>query len=258
MIQGLYAAATGLDARSLQQDVISENLAHATVPGYRQRGVAFQTFDAQLSGLQRPAPPPPPPPAANEPPPNVKPVLQGTQLTQLFDNFTPGPLEYTGNPLDVAASGNTFFVLDGPSGPLFTRNGSFTINQQGELVNQNGLRVRSEGGAITFPAEAGRIAISDEGVITSNGQEIGRLQLENVPDPRVLQRVGTTLFTGFTSQGRPDPGAVQVIQGYREGSNVQPVQEMVNLIAVQRYYDAAQRALRALSDAVALNTRPQV
>ena len=117
MIQGLYAAATGLDARSLQQDLISENLAHATVPGYRQRGAAFQTFDAQLSGLQRPAPPSPPPPAPNEPPPNVKPVLQGTQLTQLFDNFTPGPLEYTANPLDVAASGNTFFVLDGPNGP---------------------------------------------------------------------------------------------------------------------------------------------
>lgn len=250
MIRGFYSAASGLTAFSLLQDVTAENLAHQPVPGYKQAGVAFQEFETVLQAAQG---------AENNSQLAGKAngELLGNLPAQAFFNFDPGPLQFTGNPLDLAVTGTTFFVLDSPAGPVFTRNGSFRLNAAGELENGGGLRVRGEGGAITIPTGTSKITVTGDGFVQADGQQVGRLQLERIDSPAGLTRAGPSLFTGRQPQNQPDPGTFSVEQGFLEGSNVNVVTEMVQMIANLRFYDAAQRALRTLSEALALNTRPE-
>ena len=147
-------------------------------------------------------------------------------------------------------------MLDGPSGPVYTRNGSFQRGPQGDLQSVSGFPVRSSGGRITIPAEAAQINVTKEGVVKADETEVGRLQLAEFKDPSGLQRVGSTLFEGPQGQA-PAPGSYQVDQGYREGSNVKVVNEMVSMLTGMRFYEAAERAIRALGDVVSLSTKPQ-
>ena len=252
----MYSAASGMQGRTFQLDAASENLAHANVPGYRGRGVAFAEFQQIFNTATQSGYAPLPANSLVQRP--FEPILQGTAPIAVYNDFQPGGVQFTGNPFDLAAANNTYFVLDGPNGPVLTKNGTFERNNLGELTTHSGLRVRGEGGPLALPPDALEIRIAEDGVLFADGNEIGRLQLVAIADPRVLRRVGPTLFEGPVASGRPEPGTVTVQQGYRETSNVNGVTEMVSLIETQRYFEAAQRALLALSDAVGLNTRPQV
>ncbi len=244
MLRGLYSAATGMDVASTAQDAIAENIAHADVPGYRRRGVAVETFEDAL--------------LAQTPSPAAERELWGARVSTVYNDFTPGPVQKTDNPLDVAASPDTFFVVDGPNGPVFTKNGTFLLTSQGELVASNGFRVRGEGGRIQVPTDTVRIDITADGGVLADGQEVGRLQLSTFPNPFGLTRVGTTLFQGGGIQRNANqPGQLLVQQGFREASNVQVATEMTAMIQGLRHFEACQRALRALAEAVAQNTRPQ-
>lgn len=243
MIRGLYSAASGLTAYSLLQDVTAENLAHQPVPGYKQAGVAFQEYLTDVPNPDQPT---------------TTGQLLGNLPTQTYFNFEPGPLQATGNPLDLAATGNAFFVLDSPAGPVFTRNGTFRLNAAGEIENSSGLRVRGDGGAITIPPETRQITVTGDGFVLADNQQVGRIQLEEIANPAGLTRLGPALFGGRQPQNQPDAGTFRVEQGFREGSNVNPVTEMVQMISNLRLYEASQRALRTISDAIALNTRPDV
>jgi flagellar basal-body rod protein FlgF len=240
MISGLYSAASALNAASMNQDLLAENLANANVPGYRRSGLTFEAVQAEMAQGGGPA----------------SPSMRGTTTAANYTNFDPGPMQYTGNPLDVALSGNVYFVLDGPNGPVYTRNGTFQNNARGQLQSASGLPVRSTGGAITIPPATAQVQVTKDGVVKADNVEIGRLQLAEFQDPSGLQRVGTTLFAGPQGSA-PRPGTFSVEQGYREGSNVQVVNEMVNMLTGMRSYEAAERAMRVISDAVSLTTKPQ-
>jgi flagellar basal-body rod protein FlgF len=238
VIRGIYSAATALSVAAQTQDVIAHNLAHLNVPGYRHRGVAFATFDPALS----------PPVPANTP--------TGTRVATDFHDFQPGALQMTGAPLDLALTGDGFFVLQGPDGPVYTRDGVFERNAQGQLQNKSGLPVLGANGPITVPATATDVTISEDGTVRAGGQQLGQLQQVRFADPRQLERVGTTLFRAPPG-AQQGPGTGTMLQGYRESSNVQAAGEMVAMIRGTRYFEAAQRALRTLSDAIQLNTRAQ-
>jgi flagellar basal-body rod protein FlgF len=238
MLRGIYDAGAAVQASALNQELVAENLAHATTPGYRRQGM---TFEALL--------------AAGQPSPNPTPQ-NSPQGNGVFTTFDAGPIQQTGNPLDLAISGEAFFTLEGPNGPVYTRNGVFEINAQGELQNRGGLKLRGQGGPITLPPEVGTIHVAVDGTVFANGTEVGRLQLAQFDNPAELRRVGTTLFEGPAPRV-PELGSVRVEQGYREGSNVSMVQEMIAMMIGLRQYEAAERAMRALGEAVALNTRPQ-
>jgi flagellar basal-body rod protein FlgF len=230
MIRGMYDAGAALQNATVHHEVLAENLANVTTPGYRRHGISFsQTLEPQQGAVTNPG---------------------------FFTKYTPGPFQQTGNPLDLAISGEAFFVLEGPNGPVYTRNGSFELNEQGDLQSTSGLRVRGQGGRISVPRDAGQIIVNQEGVILADGGEVGRLQLATFENPRALQRVGPTLFEG-PAPTEPEAGAVRVEQGYKEGSNVEAVQEMIAMMIGMRQYEAAEKALRAIGEAVALNTRPQ-
>src|SRR5256885_1326280 len=119
MIRGLYSAGAALETATANQEVTAENLAHATTPGYRRHGLSFDATQQSLGGAESGA---------------------GAANGNSFTFFTPGPIQQTSNPLDLAISGDAFFVLEGPRGPVYTRNGSFEVNAQGELQSKSGLK----------------------------------------------------------------------------------------------------------------------
>jgi flagellar basal-body rod protein FlgF len=232
MLQGYYSAASGMRAALENQDVLAANLAHASVPGYRRQSLSFEAFAAPIDPANAPTTP-----------------LHGTKSAQTYTTFTAGDTQYTGNPLEVAIQGDGFFVLDGPNGPLYTRNGQFLLNKQGELVSHNGSRVSGDGGPLRIPPTAANISIAQDGTVQADDASIGKLRVVSFDDPRQLVRAGTTLFAAPAGV-EPRTSDAAVRQGYREGSNVQVVNEMVHMISGMRQYEAAAKALRSLSDAM--------
>jgi flagellar basal body rod protein FlgG len=219
--------------------VTAYNLAQATTPGYRARGLVFETLDRALG-------------RAAEPTGDVL----GTRTVQAYHDFRPGPLQETGRPLDLALGDpDRFFVLAGPDGPLYTRNGTFFRTPGGQLVSQAGYPLQGTAGNLTFPPEAGRITVGGDGTVTADDQPSGTVRTVRFTSPQQLTAAGPTLYAAPPGAGlTPAPG--RVLQGYHEGSNVQPADAMVRLLIGSRYFDAAQRALRAISESVQLNTRP--
>jgi flagellar basal-body rod protein FlgF len=243
MISGMFSAASALDGLSQNQDVVAENLAHASVPGYRRRGLSFDMGGTESGGKTNPAP-------------KSASGLQGPGAGHLYSSFEPGTLQYTNNPLDLAIKGDGFFVVDSPSGPMYTRNGCFALNPKGELVSAQGMTLQGSSGTLRIPPSAAKITISANGSIMADKTSVGQVKLVRFADPKQLETAGTTLFTA-PADAQPQPAKATVEQGYREGSNVQIVNEMVSMIAGMRHYEALQHTLKALSDAIQQNTRPQ-
>ena len=242
MLRGMYTAAGGMETAARNQDIVADNLSHATTSGYRRQGLLFEVPAYSLINSSQES-------ASRN-------AIRAPEVGS-YTHFEPGPLERTQNPLDVAIVGDAFFVVDGPNGPLYTRNGGFELNASGQLQTRGGgYLVRGQGGPITMPANATQITVGSDGTISANGAEVGRLDLASFSRPDELQRVGGTLFEGGARE-TPAPGSVRVEQGYREGSNVQAVQEMISMMLGMRYYESAEKAVRAISDAISLNTRPQ-
>jgi flagellar basal-body rod protein FlgF len=234
MLQGYYSAAAGMSAALQNQDILSQNLAHAPVPGYRRQALSFEEFVAPQSAADGPA--------------TARP-LNGAKVVSNSSSFSAGPYQHTGNPLECAIQGDGFFVLEGPNGPLYTRNGQFQINAADQLVSPGGYAVSGANGPLTIPQSAATIAIANDGTVTADNVAVGQLRLAAFADPGQLERAGTTLFQAPPDQtAQPFTGTVR--QGYREGSNVSVVQEMVQMIAGMRQYEAAAKALRSLSDAM--------
>jgi flagellar basal body rod protein FlgG len=242
MLRGIYNVASAMEMSARNHEIVSENIVHAATPGYRRQGLLYDATAAT---------------AAQQAENTTASARQTARNARTFQYFEPGPLQETKNPLDVAVTGNGFFGVNGPNGPLYTRNGGFEMGAGGQLVTRGGgYPVRGTNGPINFPPGTRSITISRDGTVSANGTAIGKLELTTFEKPDTLRRVGTTLFEGDSPQ-TPPPGTVRVEQGYREGSNVQPVQEMVSLVMGMRHYEAAAKALQAMSDAVAQNTRSQ-
>jgi flagellar basal-body rod protein FlgF len=243
MLRGIYSVASAMEMAARNQEIISENIVHATTPGYRRQGLVYEATAAGVSQT-----------AGADPAPVPKTARGATSYLYL----DPGPLQQTNNSLDVAVHGDAFFVVQGPNGPLYTRNGSFELGPGNKLQTRGGgYPVAGSGGnPISIPLDAGNLTIDADGTIYANGAQVARLQLANFGNANSLRRVGPTLYEGDNPQ-TPAPGAARVEQGYREGSNVQPVQEMVSMMLGMRFYEAAGKTMQALSDAVSQNTRVQ-
>ncbi len=243
MIQGLYSAANALRLATQNQEVVAHNLAHAGVPGYCRLGMAQGAFEQELARSLGEQPSGPAP--------------EGPRDTQHFTTFEQGESQHTGSPFDVALRGDGFFTLQGPDGPVYTRNGTFTLNERGDLLGNGGLPVLgSGGGPLTLPPVAATMTVTEDGQVLANGAAVGQLGLASFRDPTALVRLSPTLFAAPPESG-PQQARVKVEQGYRDGSNVSVVHELVQLITGSRQYEAATRALRAISDAVEQQTRAQ-
>lgn len=212
-------------ASSLQRqlDITANNIANANTAGYKGEHVLFESY------LQK----------------NV-PIGQDAASfvndSGSYIDTQAGALSQTGNPLDVALNGEGWFSYRTPEGQqAFGRDGSFTLDTQGNLVMMSGASVLNEGGApIVLPTEGiGEISISDDGTISGIGTgPLDKIGVFNIPDIQSYTRIGSNMLTA--PEGAPAPQAAQgtqVIQGSLELSNVNPIREMTRLIDVQRAYE---------------------
>ncbi len=239
MITGLYSAATAMDASTKRHEVASENLANIQMPGYRRRMISQTTFDSLMPPLQQ----------STDGVYSSK--LLGTATLPVSYDFTQGHFEDTGRPLDLALGGEGFFTVQGPDGPLYTRNGSFHVDANRQLTTIDLLPVMGVAGPITLPADANteNITISSDGRLSVNGQEFGQLELVEFADNSVLTPAGSSLFSG-TGDAAPIPSDVQVLQKKLELANTSSIDEMIHLIQGSRHFEAAQKAFNTIAEAV--------
>ena len=248
MNRSLYIAATGMNAQQAQMDVISNNLANVSTTGFKGSRAVFQ--DLVYQTLRQPG--------ANSTQetelPSGAQVGTGVQQVATERLYTQGNLQQTGNSKDVAINGNGFFQVQMPDGTTaYTRDGSFQTNAQGQLVTASGYPVVP---AITIPNNATSMTIGTDGTVTitqagsSTNQTIGTIQLATFINPAGLESKGENLLAETASSGAPNVatpgvnGAGKLQQGYVEASNVNVVQELVNMIETQRAYEINSKAVQ--------------
>jgi flagellar basal-body rod protein FlgF len=229
-----------------QLDVVANNIANLNTSGFKSTAMVFEEFLTSAARESSSVP-------ADA---TVHFVVDRTA----YRNFGQGPIQQTGNPLDVAIAGDAFLSVQTPAGERFTRDGSLVINGAGQLVTPQGAVVNGDNGPIVFQATDRNISISADGRVTvleglTNVESLrGKLRLTTFARPQQLQHEGNNQFSANGAAGTPATPAVRVIQGAVEGSNVNPVHEMSRMIEISRTYSMIASLLQQQSDPKTLDT----
>ena len=257
-INALNAAATGLRALSTRIDVVANNLANAETTAFKRQRCNFE--DLMYLTLKQPGAQN----AAGDLAPAGIQVGLGVKISNTQLDLEEGGMENTGRPFDVAISGKGFFrVQIDPSvngGIAYTRNGNFFVNNNRELVVGMGDGYKLDP-PITVPDRVTDITFSEDGTVSvknpeGEGQIIGELQLHQFVNPNGLNLIGGSLYTSTDSSGPPfesrpgQEGAGKTLQGFLEGSNVDPVKELVTLIKTQRAFELNSQSIQTADQAL--------
>lgn len=256
MLRALRTAALGMSAQQTGVDNIANNLANANTTAYKQSTIVFQ--DLLYQSIQAPGQGE----TAGDTPPASLQIGHGAAAIATVRKFSQGGFVETGNSLDLAINGNGFFQIQQPDGTIaYTRDGTFTLNEDGTLVTQTGLTIEPE---LSIPPDAIEIHVSQDGMVKVRTQgdpemfEVGRIELARFQNPAALNPMGGNLFEQTVSSGQPlignpgEEGIGVVRQGYLEGANVDVVQEMVNLISAQRAYEINSKMVTTSDDMLQL------
>jgi len=247
MNPALWVAKTGLDAQQTEMAVISNNLANVNTTGFKKSRAVFDDLLYQnLSQVGAAT-------SQNTQAPTGLNVGTGVRVVATEKNYTQGNVNTTGNSLDLAIQGRGFFQVLQPNGQIaYTRDGSFQVNAQGQLVTASGYQVQP---AVTIPTGAQSVTIGADGTISvqlagqSAPQTVGTLQLADFINPAGLQDMGGNLAVESASSGSPVTGNAglngmgTLLQGSTESSNVNVVEELVNMIETQQAYEMNSRAV---------------
>jgi flagellar basal-body rod protein FlgF len=231
---GIYKGAAALGAYEKWQEILSQNLASASVPGFKKSDVSFDAVSDDGSKLN----------ARHKTGDGSQGVMPKAAAKI---NFAQGELRRTGADLDFAIQGDGFFQIQRVNGDLgYTRNGQFQLKADRTLVTNQGLTVMGESGPITFPPGAGPISINPEGMIFQGDEQVAKLAVYQFNDQQKLHRIGDGLMAPAKNGEQPAPvEKPAILNGHLEQSNVSPLTEMVNLIAVSRAYEAAQKVIQS-------------
>lgn len=249
MVRGLYTSATGMLTQQRRMDVVANNLANVNTTGHKRDFVVVRSFSEELSHRINDDSD-----WARSRPVGFYPL--GLFIDDVYTDHSVGAFQVTGGALDLALTTQGFFVINtvdeaGGAAERFTRAGSFTLGPDNVLMTKAGGRVQGESGDIVIPN--GEINIDRNGFIYSNGELVDRLRLVDFTDTRSLRKVGDNLFA-TTPESVEAAFSGMVEQGYLERSNVNSVREMVEMITLQRIYDANSRLIsvhdRTLGNAV--------
>ena len=242
----IYQVLAGAMGRERNLDQIANNLANVNTTGFKKDGAAFvDYFQAQLAATQAAAGTA----AAAGSVKNSDRVWP--QLASPYTNFSAGSMQNTGQPLDLAIDGDAFFQVEVPGqpGPFYTRAGNFGMNAEGELITADGRRVLSAGGsAITFARTGDPISITKEGDVFEGPTSLGKLALLEFDDPGQLRKHGESLFTAPAGVQGQEATQSEVRQGVLEGSNVNPIEELVAMIRTERAYQTDQKVLQSIDE----------
>ena len=252
MLRALHTAATGMHAQQINIDTIANNIANVNTTGFKSARAEFQDLlyqDLRPAGTASSS--------STEYPTGLQLGL-GTMPVATARNFAQGDFRQTESPLDLVISGKGFFQVTLPSGETaYTRDGSFHMNQTGSVVTAEGNPLSP---AISIPADAQGVVIGSDGTVsvTQAGQSaatpVGTIQIAMFQNPAGLSAVGRNLLmpstaSGLATAGNPGTNGLGLLnQGYLEQSNVNVVEEMVNMIIAQRAYEVNSRAVRVADD----------
>jgi flagellar basal-body rod protein FlgF len=230
MERGLYIAASGMLAEQVRQDQLANDLANASTPGYKADNSEQASFsDLLLWNSSTGAP--------------VGSLSMGSRITKVVTDLSQGPLQSTGNPLDVALAGAGFLAVSTGSGVRYTRDGQLVVDGRGRLTTATGdLVLGTSGKPITVGqvADPSSISIDQRGTVKVGTRTVGTLAVMSLTG---ATKQGDTLFSGTPGVR---PAGTNVEQGFLEGSGVQPASAMVDMIVSFRSYETTQRAIQSI------------
>ncbi|RMH60986.1 MAG: flagellar basal-body rod protein FlgF [Calditrichaeota bacterium] len=205
-------------------NIVANNLSNVNTTGYKKDNYFATTLDEKLD--------------------------QYNKLEEYTD-FSQGDLRQTGNPLDVALSGRGYFTVESGDKEMYTRNGAFQLDEDGVLRTRDGLPVMGRGGWVTLSSEAGPIkdiTINENGDVYADGNYMDTLLVYDFENPDDVQKVGGSLYAAKNRSSIYELETPHVKQGFLEESNVNPAQEMIQLIEIQRQFESMQKMIRTLDD----------
>jgi flagellar basal-body rod protein FlgF len=227
------AAASGIRARLESLDMLANNIANASAPGFKADREYFGTYLSSEAADS---------PAGTTP--AVLPVIE-----HQWTDFGQGPITPTGNPLDLALNGKGFFVANSPAGPVFTRDGSFQISKQGELETLDGYTVQGQDGKPIQLDSSKPVEIAPDGMVRQDGQDISQISVVDFSDPAALAKRGNNYFRLDASTVQPAPATnAEIQQGKLEAANSQPAESAVRLVNIMRQFESLQKAMTIGSD----------
>lgn len=252
MLRSLWTAASGMQAQTLNIDVISNNLANVNTAGFKRSRADFQ--DLLYENMRSPGAPSS---AGTQVPVGIQ-LGHGTRPAAVNKVFLQGGLQQTSNELDLAIEGQGFFQILQPDGELaYTRSGAFKLDSDGRIVTSDGFALEPE---ITVPSDSMALSVGMDGTVSvlqagqSTPTDIGTIELARFLNPSGLQSLGRNLFRQTPASGEVINGTAgqdglgPIAQGYLEMSNVNVVDEMVNMITAQRAYEINSKAIQAADE----------
>lgn len=246
MVRGLYTAYTGMMNQQARLDVITNNLANASTVGYKKEGSTSQAFDSMYTQkikdgseyyINR----------------TIGKESLGVKIGETYTDYTQGSFKVTGNTYDLALEGDGFFNVSytsksGVTTTRYTRDGSFSVNNENMLVTEDGDYLLGEGGRIQVPQGA-KITVDEEGNIYADDGYVDKLKITDFKDYNYLQKFGENLYTAV--DGATEKTAdCKVRQGYLEMSNINVISEMVEMITISRAYESNQKAIQTIDSSL--------
>lgn len=230
----LYQAAAALNANSRWQDVISDNLASSSVPGFRKQSLSTAAVQAGLVSVDA----------------SGQPQFFSVPTTSVSDSFKNGELDYTGDEKNAAIEGSGFFQVQLANGtPAVTRDGEFQVNSLGQLVTKEGYTVMGENGPVQLDAHNHNpLSISATGEVRQGGEVKGKLSLADFENPELLTRTNGVYFLA-TDPGLQSKAATGTLrEGFVEGANTTALSEMANMMTAMRTFEANQHVIQIQDD----------
>lgn len=205
-----------------EMQIVANNIANAATTGYRQEGLMFSEFIDSSQGRSS---------------------LSLSRAQVRNTSMAQGTLTQTNGSFDFAIEGEGFFLIETPNGDRLTRAGNFAPNTDGDLVTMDGFRVLDPGGSPVFvPGSVDKVNVASDGTISANGQMLGQIGLFLPTDPIDMVREGGVMFR--TESGTEPTENAQILQGFLEGSNVNPISQLARMIEIQRSYEMGQSFLK--------------
>jgi flagellar basal-body rod protein FlgG len=227
MYKGIYIALSGAVLKRRNMDIFAQNVANASTPGYKKERIAFKDYIIPVDNKRDLSP-------------------DGrvmADLSKSIIDFSSGTIQRTGNALDLAINGKGFFALEEGR---YTRNGNFMISSDGYLATKDGVKVLGDGGPIAV--KGGNIDISPSGEVLVDAEPVGKVKIVDFPDTGVLKKLSGGMFATAETGETVDS---QVSQGFLEQSNVNAIQEMIQVMEATREFESYQKIIHSFDEAAA-------
>lgn len=268
MIRGLYTAGIAMRMRMAEQDVVANNLANANTVGYKGDKTILKSFPEMLLRRFNTDLTKGPKGIVIDDAPVIGKISTGLEVNEVATDHSQGQLEFTDNPTDFALFGKGYFTIETPQGERYTRNGEFHLDKDGYLVTNQGYRVLGENGYIQI--NEANYAVRKDGTIVYNVQytgkganryqtvrELDKFKIRDFKFERGLKKIGENLYAETELSGKPEKvvAGLEVKQRFIERPNFNIVKQMVDMINLQRAYEASQKVVRTEDDllGVAIN-----